>query len=206
MRVAGTIVAQREYFGRGEERAGRAKLAIAVLIDIIAEVQDCIYVVALGKVFVAVEKALRKVGTRDDGEAYAIGIVADRQSFGSSAYGVDVVCLKFVIIERVGLQARNIDFNSEIYAAIGGNDARIYGVEHGCIGGDAPFYIDAGGVGRYACPKYDSIRKRVARCNAMIERSHQSPCACTVGGGAGGIDANLLGREISRAHEGTESS
>ena len=168
--------------------------------------QDCIYIVALRKVFVAIEKALRKVGTRDDGEANAIGIVADRQSFGASAYGVDVVCLKFVIIERVGLQARNIDFNREIYAAIGGNDARIYGVEHSSIGGDAPFYIYAGGVGRDACPKHDFIRQWVARSNAMIERSHQSPCACAVGGGAGAVDANLLGREISRAHEGTESS
>ena len=63
------VVVQRQHLVRRIDIAGITVLAVAVLVDVVAQMNDQVDVVAIGNFLVNVEVAMRVVGARHDGNA-----------------------------------------------------------------------------------------------------------------------------------------
>jgi hypothetical protein len=188
--VAGAVVGQAHDLVGGV--VGPVAAPAAAFVEVVAEVQDGVEVVALGDGGVGVEVAGRVVRAGDDGEAEPVdGTVGRRLGAADERTGAEG--LEPVEVPATGLQAPHVDLDREVTGGRGIGGAGGDDIGELDVGGDGPRHRDRPHVRRGdPGPEHDAVGERIARCHAVQER----------GQGGVGLGLGEVPHDGAEAHAG----
>lgn len=168
LRMPETVVLQVQDFVEGKMSA-RIDAVAATFVDVVAEVQDGVHVIALRQDPIGIEPAARIVGAGHHAKAQRVH-VTDREGKGAAHDGVATVLLEAVVVPSAGLQAAGVDLDGVVAGVVGRRAAAGHDGGHVGIGPHLPIDgLGAGLVGRDARPKDHAVAHRVTRSDAMVE-------------------------------------
>ena len=152
-------------------RVARGVAALAVFVEVVAQVHGGVQVAAPGGIGVHVEVAGRVVGAREHGQLH-LGHAARGQGAGASRGRGGLEGLEAVVVGGGGLQARGVHLDRVVARGAGAHLAARHDAGEGGVAGHLPLHGDLGtevGGRRDARPEHDAVGQRVAAGHAVRE-------------------------------------
>ena len=176
-RVADPVVAQRDGFSPrlrdAEQPAAVAVHAVLELVDVVADVDHGIEIVAVGDAAVDVEEAGGIVRAAERGEANAIDVAGRQRPRAADGRSL-AAALEHVVVRPAGLQAPGVDLDGEV--AVARSCATVPWAticETAASVADAPSHstgdVDRGVRRRDARPQDHAVGQRIAAGDAVAE-------------------------------------
>ena len=196
--VALAVVGQAEDLlgGRGQAAqcpgVGRCVAALAVFVDVVAQVHGGVQVAALGGMGVHVEVTGGVIGAREHRQL-DLRDAARGQGAGAACGGRGCVGAEAVVVGGGGFQPGGIDLDGEVFAGQCRGLALGHEGGEGAVGGHFPFHRNITRVahrGRDAGPQHHAVGQRVATGDAVGELHSR------------GVVTTAAGREGQRAQGG----
>src|SRR5262245_9158442 len=172
LRIARTVIVQCHNFfvrrGNTADARAIAEGAVAIFVDVIADVDNCVEILLAGDVTVGSEEAGGPIGAGCKGKANTVGVVwqraraADRGRFAERD--------KLIVVGLARYQAVRLELDSEIALRAGELDVAGDDATHIRVGRDMAFDGDDTVVlGRDPCPENNAMVVRIAARYSVTE-------------------------------------